>query len=112
MKVLLTGANGYIGRRLKQTLLGEDISLRLLVRNPKSLEPELGMEVVKGNTFDSASLETAKEPNLSSFNILNNNIFFPKTYKIHSLKNIKKIKSKISNISHYFSFYIIYIPIF
>ena len=61
MKVLLTGANGYIGRRLKQTLLGEDISLRLLVRNPKSLEPELGMEVVKGNTFDSASLERALE---------------------------------------------------
>ena len=61
MKVLLTGANGYIGRRLKQTLLNEDVSLRLLVRNPKSLDPDLGVEVAKGDTFDSASLERALE---------------------------------------------------
>lgn len=59
MKVLLTGANGYIGRRLKQALLAEDISLRLLVRNPKSLDPDLEVEVVQGNTFDPASLEPA-----------------------------------------------------
>ena len=61
MKVLLTGANGYIGRRLKQTLLGEDVSLRLLVRNPKSLDPDLGVEVAQGDTFDPASLERALE---------------------------------------------------
>lgn len=61
MKVLLTGANGYIGRHLKQTLLNEDISLRLLVRNPKSLDPDLGVEVAKGDTFDPASLDRALE---------------------------------------------------
>jgi len=61
MKVLLTGANGYIGRRLKQTLLNEDISLRLLVRNPKSLDPDLNAEIVQGDTFDRDSLERALE---------------------------------------------------
>lgn len=61
MKVLLTGANGYIGRRLKQTLLNEAVSLRLLVRNPKSLDPDLGVEVAKGDTFDPDSLERALE---------------------------------------------------
>ncbi|MCO4845123.1 MAG: DUF2867 domain-containing protein [Sulfurovum sp.] len=61
MKVLLTGANGYIGRRLKQTLLKEDISLRLLVRNPKSLDPAIKVEVAQGETFDPLSLERALE---------------------------------------------------
>ena len=63
MKILLTGANGYIGRRLKQRLLGQDISLRLLVRNPKSLDAQIHQkaEVFQGDTFDSASLERALE---------------------------------------------------
>ncbi len=61
MKVLLTGANGYIGRRLKQRLLEENISLRMLVRNPKSMDPTLDAELVEGNTFDIASLEVALE---------------------------------------------------
>jgi len=61
MKILLTGANGYIGRRLKQTLLNEDVSLRLLVRNPKSLDPDLEVEVAQGDTFDIPSLELALE---------------------------------------------------
>lgn len=59
MRVLLTGANGYIGRRLKQTLLEQDITLRLLVRNPKSLDSDLDVEVFQGNTLDKASLEEA-----------------------------------------------------
>ena len=38
MRVLLTGANGYIGRRLKYALLQkEDITIRLMVRNLQSL---------------------------------------------------------------------------
>ncbi len=61
MKVLLTGANGYIGRRLKEKLLKEDISLRLLVRNPKSLDKNLNAEVFKGDAFDVESLEKALE---------------------------------------------------
>lgn len=59
MKVLLTGANGYIGRRLKEKLLHENISLRLLARNPKSLSSDI--EVFKGNSFDVKSLEAALE---------------------------------------------------
>ncbi len=61
MRVLLTGANGYIGRRLKQTLLKEDIFLRLLVRNPKSLDSDINVEITKGDTFDTDSLERALE---------------------------------------------------
>lgn len=61
MKVLLTGANGYIGRRLKHTLLNEDLSLRLLVRNPKSLDSNLNAEIVQGSTFDMDSLARALE---------------------------------------------------
>ena len=61
MKVLLTGANGYIGRRLKEKLLDEDVSLRLLARNPKSLTPNVEAEVFQGDSFDVSSLERALE---------------------------------------------------
>lgn len=61
MKVLLTGANGYIGRRLKEKLLCEDVSLRLLARNPKSLPQNVEAEVLQGNSFDVESLERALE---------------------------------------------------
>lgn len=63
MKVLLTGANGYIGRRLKQKLLNEKIALRILVRNPKSigLDVHVRTEVFRGDTFDVQSLEYALE---------------------------------------------------
>ncbi len=63
MKVLLTGANGYIGRRLKQKLLNENVSLRILVRNPKSigLDVHVRTEVFRGDTFDKHSLENALE---------------------------------------------------
>lgn len=61
MKVLLTGANGYIGRRLKHTLSEQNISLRLLVRNPKSLDTHVHdhAEIIQGDTFDVPSLERA-----------------------------------------------------
>ena len=84
MKVLLTGANGYIGRRLKQTLLNEDVSLRLLVRNPKSLDSDLEAEVIQGDTFDIDSLELA----LDGIDVA--------YYLIHSLqdKNYKELDKK------------------
>jgi len=59
MKILLTGANGYIGRRLKEKLLHVDVRLRLLARNPKSLPSDI--EVFQGNSFDVKSLENALE---------------------------------------------------
>ena len=64
MKVLLTGANGYIGRRLKQSLLNENVSLRLLVRNPRSLDADLDVEIAQGDTFNPVSLELALEVRL------------------------------------------------
>ena len=85
MKVLLTGANGYIGRRLKQTLLREDISLRLLVRNPKSLDPDLGVEVDKGDTFDLVSLERALDGRRG------NTI----SYTLYNIKTIKNLIDKV-----------------
>lgn len=63
MKILLTGSNGYIGRRLKQKLLHEDVQLRLMVRNPKSLDDEIHekAEVVQGDTFKPETLDAALE---------------------------------------------------
>ena len=62
MKVLLTGANGYIGRRLKKLLISDkDIELRIFVRNKKSLSPEVvkNHEVLEGDTFDKEALSKA-----------------------------------------------------
>ena len=62
MKVLLTGSTGYIGRRLKQRLLlDENIDLRLLVRNKKSLSKDIlnKLEVFEGDTFNKEVLKKA-----------------------------------------------------
>jgi uncharacterized protein YbjT (DUF2867 family) len=63
MRVLLTGATGYIGRRLSKRLVEEDIRLRLFVRDPRkiqeSIRPEV--EISEGSTFDADSLRRAVE---------------------------------------------------
>lgn len=62
MKVLITGANGYIGRRLKKKMLeSDDVSLRLMVRNKKSITPDIVQkaEIVEADTFDPQSLDRA-----------------------------------------------------
>lgn len=84
MRVLLTGANGYIGRRLKNQLLTQDLTLRLLVRNPKSLDSTLDVEVAQGNTFDVDSLELALQDVDIAY------------YLIHSLqhRNYKELDKK------------------
>ncbi|EDZ62386.1 hypothetical protein SMGD1_0667 [Sulfurimonas gotlandica GD1] len=84
MKVLLTGANGYIGRRLKSLLiLQKNIELRILVRNKKSLSQEVldNYEVIEGDTFDKEALKKALEDIDIAF------------YLIHSLnkKNYKEL---------------------
>jgi len=63
MKILLTGSNGYIGRRLKQKLLDQNVSLRLFLRNPKSINKDVQerVEIVKGDTFDREALRRALE---------------------------------------------------
>jgi uncharacterized protein YbjT (DUF2867 family) len=78
MKVLLTGSTGYIGRRLKEILLNdENIQLRLLVRNKKSihLENSHAIEIIEGDTFNKASLQEA----LKDIDVA--------YYLIHSLSN-------------------------
>ncbi len=61
MNVLLTGATGYLGSRLALRLLREDVKLRLLVRNPAALLPELAArsEVVAGSLEDSEAVRHA-----------------------------------------------------
>ena len=64
VRVLLTGATGYIGRRVKDRLLSKtDIHLRLLVRNKSKLRPatlsHTRVEVVEGDTFQRDRLTEA-----------------------------------------------------
>lgn len=62
MKVLITGATGFIGRRLKLALLNETgVSLRLFVRNARKLNPSVlsQVEVAEGDVFDVPSLRRA-----------------------------------------------------
>jgi len=78
MKVLLTGANGYIGRRLKKKLLQDaSIELKIFVRNKKSLTQEVldSCEVIEGDTLNKESLRAA----LKSVDVA--------YYLIHSLQN-------------------------
>ena len=62
MKVLLTGANGYIGRRLMHRLMDDPgINLRILVRHADTIRDDVrpGVIVFTGSTFDSDSLARA-----------------------------------------------------
>ncbi len=63
MNVLLTGSTGYIGRRLKYSLLnsGEKINLRLLVTDIRQVDTETAskVEIVEGNTFNPDALKKA-----------------------------------------------------
>ena len=58
MNILLTGATGYIGRRLKEKLLqDENIHLRLFVRNAQKVREKFRPQVsiFQGNTLDRES---------------------------------------------------------
>lgn len=56
--VLVTGANGFIGRLLTKALLAEDVHVRCMVR--KSLESaESSAETVRGDLLEPASLPAA-----------------------------------------------------
>jgi len=60
--ILVTGATGYIGRRLTQRLLdNEDFDVRLLVRNKYKVQAAIvdKVDIREGSTFDPASLTAA-----------------------------------------------------
>jgi uncharacterized protein YbjT (DUF2867 family) len=60
MTILLTGASGYIGRRLKNRLLADkDITLRLFVKQGQSVKHQQNIEVFEGSSFDVPSLDRA-----------------------------------------------------
>jgi uncharacterized protein YbjT (DUF2867 family) len=64
VKVLLTGATGYIGRRLKERLLEDKgLQLRLFVRNERKIRDKYRdrVEIFEGSTFDRESLRKAIE---------------------------------------------------
>lgn len=63
MRVLLTGATGYVGGRLVGELLGRGHVLRCLARNPDYLRPRVppGVEVVAGDLLDPRTLGPALE---------------------------------------------------
>ncbi len=60
--VLITGATGYIGRRLTQRLLSDDsCDIRLFVRNKRKVQLSVTeeVEIFEGNTFDTDSMDKA-----------------------------------------------------
>ena len=64
MRVLVTGATGFIGREIVRQLLGDGRVVRALVRNPvravTSFEPNAApQELIPGNIHDTASLRSA-----------------------------------------------------
>jgi uncharacterized protein YbjT (DUF2867 family) len=62
MRVLLTGATGYVGRRLMERLAADtNVELRLFVRNAAKVQPPPGrpVEIVEGTSFDPESLRKA-----------------------------------------------------
>ncbi len=64
MRILLTGATGYIGRRLKERLLGEAaVDIRLFVRNARKVRDVVrdNVEVFEGDTFNAEALRAAME---------------------------------------------------
>lgn len=62
MNILLTGASGYIGRRLKRRLLEDkDVKLKLFVKSGQTVTKSENVEIFEGSTFEPESLESALE---------------------------------------------------
>jgi uncharacterized protein YbjT (DUF2867 family) len=57
--ILVTGATGTIGRRLVPLLAARAIPVRAMTRNPAGIPPAAGVEVVRGEFDDPASLAAA-----------------------------------------------------
>ncbi len=57
--VLVTGANGFIGRKLVQALLSKGVPVRCMVRNPDSAQLPSGAEVVAADLLKPETLPAA-----------------------------------------------------
>src|SRR5256885_2305984 len=62
MHVFMTGATGYIGRRLIPALLARGHSVRVLVRPGSESKVPRGCEIVVGNPLDSTTFAAAIAP--------------------------------------------------
>jgi uncharacterized protein YbjT (DUF2867 family) len=71
-RVLLTGATGYVGGRLRAEFERRGIALRCLVRRPDSLRGRVAAstEIVEGDAFDPSSLDRALEGISSAFYLI------------------------------------------
>ncbi len=62
MRVLVTGATGYIGGRLIPAMVAAGYSVRALAREPERLAGRFaGIEIVRGDAFDAPSVRAALE---------------------------------------------------
>jgi NADH dehydrogenase len=59
--VLVTGATGYVGRRLIPRLLAGGLEVRALARSPETASLPEGVEVVRGDLTDPGTLGPASE---------------------------------------------------
>lgn len=55
--IALTGATGFIGRRLLRELLAEGYKVRALARRPESLQAQPGLEVIAGDLDSGPALQ-------------------------------------------------------
>jgi uncharacterized protein YbjT (DUF2867 family) len=62
VRVLVTGATGYIGGRLVPALVSAGIDVRCVARLPERLAGRfVGVEIVRGDVFDEASMTAAMD---------------------------------------------------
>ncbi|SFS11630.1 Uncharacterized conserved protein YbjT, contains NAD(P)-binding and DUF2867 domains [Halomicrobium zhouii] len=59
MRVLVTGATGFVGGRLVPVLLDRGHDVRALVRDPEGYDPPEGVDVVTGDLLEPGSFDAA-----------------------------------------------------
>lgn len=69
MKVLITGATGFVGTHLTNYLVDQGLDVHIVVRNPKKLETKSKVSVHLGDVTDLASLVSASKDCHSIFHL-------------------------------------------